>query len=130
LYLKIGIVENIGDTEESGISVVGAGIGSDIINTDLFVRNESEYIRGGSDRTVYETDITEYSGSGNSGNSQNTQLTKTKIKQVYLKHAVKCALSTIICLIIYQIFFYYYGQLFKSVGSTNEFIVLLIEQIK
>ncbi len=52
-----------------------------------------------------------------------------KINFIYLKHAIVCAISTIICLIIYQIFFYFYGLEFKYVGTENEFIVLFIQSI-
>jgi hypothetical protein len=63
--------------------------------------------------------------------SLNSNITRTNaIKFIYLKHAIRCALSTITCLIIYQIFFYNYGLEFKYVGTENEMIVLFIESIK
>lgn len=64
-----------------------------------------------------------------SQNSNITGLTRNRIKFIYLKHAMYCAISTIICLIIYQIFFYNYGLAFKYVGTTDELIVLFIESI-
>ncbi len=47
----------------------------------------------------------------------------------YIKHAIKTAISTIICLVLFQIFFYNYGLSFKYIGSSEEMIVLFINSV-
>jgi len=54
---------------------------------------------------------------------------KISTRGIYLRHALRCAFSTIFCLIFYQIFFYNYGLAFKYIGSNNEIIVLFIQTI-
>lgn len=106
LYVKIGIIEWVEKTE--------------VVDFEM---NEFE---------ITAENVTE-----NTENDQMSQISHIRpnisrsiIRQFYLKHAIKCAISTITCLIIYQIFFYNYGLLFKYVGSSEELIVLFIENIR
>lgn len=62
--------------------------------------------------------------------SLGTNVTNNSSKYIYLKNAIWCAFFTILCLIVYQIFFYNYGLEFKYIGSENEIIYLFIESIK
>jgi predicted PurR-regulated permease PerM len=111
LYVKIGIIEQVENTEasESNNDRMDNNTGSEIIEFNIEFSSRSI-------RSSQTSNIT---------NIRNVH----SIRQIYLKHAIKCALSTITCLIIYQIFFYNYGLTFKYVGSSEELIVLFIRSI-
>lgn len=48
----------------------------------------------------------------------------------HILHGIKCAIITVVCLIMYQIFFYEYGLVFIYISSMEELIVLFVENIK
>lgn len=110
LYAKIGILEKIDPTEAA---------------PDITPRSSSEFtVRTGS--RMIESSLGRYEQSI----SRNSNITRSStIKFIYLRHAIRCGLSTIACLIFYQIFFYYYGHEFKYIGTENEMIVLFVESI-
>ncbi len=132
LYAKIGVIENNDNTEE---------ISPDV---SLFLSNSRESRSRSSSELLELANIQTNTQNNTQTNTQNNtqaniqrattshnrvSTTRRSIKFIYLKHAVRCAISTIVCLIIYQIFFYNYGLAFKYVGSTDELIVTLIEHI-
>jgi hypothetical protein len=109
LYVKVGIIERTEHTEVSpNITPRSSYDSGSLVGSSL-------------------DPLPSYQASGMSLNSNMTR--SSSIKFIYLKHAIYCALSTIVCLIVYQIFFYNYGLEFKYIGTENEMIVLFIESI-
>ncbi len=115
LYTKIGIIEN---TNGSEVSESENHTDFGLVPHQRSQRSESEI-----ELTTDERETSQIS------NRTRINLDRS-IKQIYLKHAVKCAISTILCLIVYQIFFYYYGLEFMYVGSESELITTFVETIK
>jgi hypothetical protein len=115
LYVKISIIEK----------------NTEVFDTDLEMNPVSILARPDSmDQvsTITDSDLTLISSTKTT--SQNTNITQRRnIRGIYLRHAIKCGLATISCLIFYQIFFYNYGLSFKYIGSTNELIVLFMETV-
>jgi len=123
LYIKIGIIEKTENTE---------GVSPNISPNMSFSSNNSGIRSSRSSQRSLSTSQSEYQQNITNYDSvltrQNTL--SAAIKMIYLKHAVRCAISTITCLIVYQIFFYNYGLGFRYIGSSSELIVLFIESIK
>jgi len=116
LYVKIGVIEHSECTEYNNSSLGNSSLGS-----------RGTHRR---DRSVSESELSEITDIRDLRNlSIKSGLTRRSVRFFYLRHAIRCAVSTITCLIIFQIFFYYYGLEFKYVGSKNELIVLFIETI-
>jgi len=130
LYLKVGIIEQIEHTEASDNMDI-------IINTRNVTPRSSSAIRTETESSYQESTYPDTLVSTNStlfynqrSISANSNVTRrSSIKFIYLNHAVRCAVSTVSCLIFFQVFFYNYGLEFKYVGTENELIVLFIESI-
>ncbi len=126
LYVKIGVFDSIGVTDEITEFVSDNGshdhhqIGN-INSIDTESDPESDPIELSTEKT--NNDVINA--------SQNSNIThKNSIKKIYLRHAIVCACSTVFCLVVYQIFFYNYGLNFLYIGSKNELIVLIVNKIK
>jgi hypothetical protein len=117
LYMKIGVIEYNEHTEVSPNVSLSSIISRPRTRSISRTSESSELVIDSAARRT------------TSQNSNNTDVTTRSIKFIYLKHAFRCAVSTVACLIIYQIFFYNYGLGFKYVGSSNELIVLFIETV-
>jgi len=130
LYTKIDLIENEEHTERSPNIMSENGEngenGENAENAEegvLTPRSSLGFSAGGPQESRSRSPSREF-------NSQNSNITRHSTKKlIYLRHAIRCAVSTISCLIIYQIFFYNYGLEFKYVASKNEMIVLFIENL-
>jgi len=122
LYTKIGIMENVEGTEASGVH--------NDFGLVPYLQSPTRLRRSRSETTETEMELSPGSTDDNRTVSQISNRTRISIKQIYLKHAIKCSISTILSLIVFQIFFYNYGQRFLYIGSSNELIVLFVETIR
>jgi hypothetical protein len=132
LYTKIGNIERTEYTEVSPNITPGVSFRSDNSGGQMVIR-----VRTGSGSTVSDSQLIgsvdprqEHSHSHRTVSLESNRTRTAAIRFIYLKHAIWCAVSTITCLIIYQIFFYNYGLEFKYVGTKDELIVTFIESIR